>query len=214
MVKGIILLFSLLAVFAASAFANGWDDCLSECYLSSSPMRVSICPAGDFEFIREGAGGDSDYIRVIVRTDYGTGIAGIPCTDYWLGACDPGQALCLCANPIAADSLTNGNGETTISGRIAGGGCVLTGGIYIVVQGKIILTYPECEVTCLDMIIVSPDLNADCVVNLSDLGIFGLSYNTYFGGYGYNPCCDYQDDQLCNLSDFAYIGEHYQHGCF
>jgi hypothetical protein len=215
MLKGKILLFSLLLVFATSAFAGDVDNCQSTCYLSTSPLRVSICPAGDFEFIREGAGGISDYIRVIVRNASGVGIGGIPWSDYWLDACDPEQALCLCCSPIAADSLTNGNGETTISGRIAGGGCVLTDGVYIAVQGKILLSAPGCiDPICLDMIIVSPDLNADCVVNLSDLGIFGLSYNKCLGAPGYNPCCDYQDDNCCNLSDFAYIGEHYQHECF
>jgi hypothetical protein len=215
MFKGKVLLFSLLLVFATSAFAGDVDDCQSDCYLSTSPLRVSICPAGDFEFIRDGAGTGTDYIRVIVRNSGGVGIPGIPWSDYWLDACDPAQALCLCCSPIAADSLTNDSGETTISGRIAGGGCVLTDGVYIAVQGKIILTFPACvDPTCLDMIIVSPDLNADCVVNLSDLGIFGLSYNKCLGAPGYNPCCDYQDDDCCNLSDFAYIGEHYQHECF
>ena len=74
---------------------------------------------------------------------------------------------------------------------------------------------PGCvDVTCEAVQIVSPDLNADCTVNLSDLGVFGLSYNKNLGGAGYNSCCDLNDDSKCNLSDFAFMGEHYQHVCF
>jgi hypothetical protein len=69
-------------------------------------------------------------------------------------------------------------------------------------------------VTCHIIIIVSVDLTADCQVNLSDLGVFGLSYNKNLGDPGYNTCCDYNDDDKCNLSDFAYMGEHYLHTCF
>ena len=220
MFKGKVLLFSLLLVFATSLHAGEVHPCQSDCSVSCVGMRVSICPAGDFEFIREGCGGDADYIQVDVRDVSGVGVPGIPWTDYWLGACDPGTwTLCLCARPITADSLTSSSpgveGRTTLSGRISGGGCVLTGGIYLAVQGKIIIDFPGCvDPTCLDVQIVSPDLTGDCEVTLSDLGVFGLSYNKASGEPGYNDCCDYNDDSNCNLSDFAYMGEHYQHVCF
>jgi hypothetical protein len=215
MFKGKVLLFSLLLVFATSAFAGDVDDCQSECSLSSAPLRVTICPAGDAEFIYDGGGTGTDYIEVIVRDVGGVGIPGVPWTDYWLQACDPGQDLCLCASPIVADALTDATGRTTISGRIAGGGCILTGGVYIAVQGKILVDAPACVVTtCLDMVIVSPDLTVDCQVTLSDLGVFGGTYNKALGAPGYNPCADYNDDDQCNLSDFATFGEHYQHVCF
>jgi hypothetical protein len=64
----------------------------------------------------------------------------------------------------------------------------------------------------------SPDLtgaggNPDGVINLSDLVPFGSSYNKNLGQGGYNACCDYNDDDKCNLSDFAFFGTHYQHRC-
>jgi hypothetical protein len=220
MFKGKVLLFSLLLVFATSLHAGEVDPCESDCSVSCVGMRVSICPAGDMEFIREGCGGVADYIQVDVKDALGVGIPGIPWTDYYLGACDDvTYDLCLCARPITADSLTSSSpgveGRTTLSGRIAGGGCVLTGGIYVAVQGKIIVDSPGCvDPTCLDVQLVSPDLTADCAVNLSDLGVFGLSYNKASGEAGYNDCCDYNDDSNCNLSDFAFMGEHYQHVCF
>ncbi len=215
MFKGKVLLFSLLLVFATSLHAGDVDPCLSEFGASCVGMRVSICPAGDFEFIYDGCGNGNDYIWLYARDASGNGIEGIPWTDYWLNACDPAQELCLCASPFAADALTDEFGYTEISGRIAGGGCILSGGIYLAIQGKTLVDFPVCvEVTCVDIQIVSPDLTADCVVNLSDLGVFGLSYNKQAGDPGYDSCCDFNDDNKCNLSDFAFIGEHYQHACF
>ena len=213
MFKGKVLLFSLLLVFATSLYAGDVDECLSDCGTSCS-LRVSVCPAGDFEFIRNGCGGDADYIWVEINDDLGVGIEGVPWTDYWMNACDGAQELCLCASPIAADSLTNADGRTTFSGRFAAGGCILTGGMYVSCQGKTIVGEPTCiEPTCIDIVIVSPDINVDCFVNLSDLTFFGQSYNKAEGDAGYNPCCDYNDDGVCNLSDFSFLGEHYQHSC-
>jgi hypothetical protein len=214
MFKGKVLLFSLLLVFATSLYAGDVDECYSEAGTSCS-LRVSVCPAGDFEFIRNGCDGDADYIWVEVKDAAGVGIAGVPWTDYWMNACDAGQELCLCASPIAADSLTNTAGRTTFSGRMAAGGCILTGGMYVSCQGKTFQDVATCTVPiCIDIVIVSPDIQADCQVNLSDLSIFGQSYNKQLGNVGYNPCCDFNDDDWCNLSDFSFLGEHYQHACF
>lgn len=176
-------------------------------------MRVSICPQGDFEYISDGCGSGDDYIWVIVRDGSGVGVPGIPTTDYWLQAADPDEELCLCASQVTADSVTNSEGRTTISGPISGGGCALHG-LTLWVKGKVVMEYPACtDPQVMYIVLVSPDLNADCAVNLSDLGIFGLSYNLSWADPGYDPCCDYNHDNHCNLSDFAFIGEHYQHGC-
>jgi hypothetical protein len=215
MFKGKVLLFSLLLVFATSVHAGDVNECESEAGTSCA-LRVCICPSGDFELIRNGCGGDNDYIWVIVRDITGTGIQGIPWTDYWVNACDEAQELCLCASPIAADSVTNINGETTFSGRIAGGGCILTGGMWVACQGKTFQDNETCTVPiCIDIQIVSPDYTADCAVNSSDLSYFGQSYNKVSGvDPEYDDCCDYTDDGICNLSDFSYFGEHYLHECF
>jgi hypothetical protein len=214
MFKGKVLLFSLLLVFATSLYAGDVDECESDAGTSCA-LRVSVCPAGDFEFIRNGCGGDADYIWVEVKDAAGVGIANIPWTDYWMNACDAAQELCLCASPIAADSLTNSAGRTTFSDRMAAGGCILTGGMYVSCQGKTFLDVATCTAPiCIDIVIVSPDINADCLVNLSDLSFFGQSYNKSLGAPEYDPCCDYNDDDTCNLSDFSFLGEHYQHACF
>jgi hypothetical protein len=224
MFKGKVLLFSLLLVFATSVYAGDVDDCESECSLSCDTMKVSICPLGDFEPIGEGCGDTDDYIQVIVRDASGNGIPGIPWSDYWMGVCSPDELapdkLCLCCDAFIADSLTNSNGVTTISGTIRGGGCVLIDedpdGIWISVQGKVILSDegdPDCLMgnpICLEMTIKSVDMTADCQVNLSDLGDFGTGYNTDPSA---DPCADFNDDNKTNLSDFAFMGEHYFHEC-
>ena len=219
MFKGKVLLFSLLIVFATSVYAGEIDDCLSSAGISCvDTLEFSICPAGDFEFISRGCGGDADYIWVEVLNGGGVGIEGIPWTDFWLDACDPAQELCLCASPIAADSLTNSDGRTTISGRLAGGGCILSGGMSIAVQGKPL--YEEVspgvcvDLICLPIIVTSPDFTVDCQVTISDYDPFTDSYNLASPAPNYSKCFDFTNDDAVTLSDFAFFSEHYQHTCF
>lgn len=191
------------------------DSCNSDWGASCQGMILSICPLGDFESIRDGCGSGGDYIWVRVIDEEGEGVPGIPSTDYWLQAADPEEELCLCASPITADSVTDSSGRTTFSGPILGGGCAVGGGLTMSVQGKIIIDMPACtSVKIVDIVIVSPDINADCRVDLSDLALFGLGYNKSDGEAGYDPCCDFNHDGQCTLSDFAYFAEHYQHTCF
>jgi len=205
----------LLLIVPTAGFAGDICECENDLYVSCPGMRVSVCPCGGFEKIEDGCGNGNDYIEIFLRDCSHTGIAGIPWTDYWMNACDPAHELCLCVEAFVADSLTGSNGRTTFSGKIAAGGCVPTGGIFVSCQGKTILDDPLCVApVCLDVIIVSPDINADCHVNLSDLSFFGQSYNKQVGDVGYDTCCDFNDDDWCNLSDFSFLGEHYQHQCF
>jgi hypothetical protein len=221
MFKGKVVAFALMLVLATSIYAGDVDDCRSTAGITGCvQMKLSICPAGDFEFIRDACGAGTAYIWVTALDALGTPIPGIPWTDYWLNACDPAKQLALCSSPIAADSLTGANGTTTFSNRIAAGGCTLTQGIWWAIQGKTLKgIYPSCTSNvCLNVIVKSPDITGaggkpDGVINLSDLIPFGTSYNKNDGQAGYNACCDYNDSNTCNLSDFAYFGTHYQHKC-
>lgn len=217
MVKGKVLLFSLLLIFATSLTAGEVDDCESEVYYANgcTQMYLLVCPAADFDRIDEACTDDSyDYIRVVAKDASGNGIAGIPWTDYWLDACDTAQELYVCAGGVGADSLTNSNGETTISDPIGAGGCILTGGVYVAIQNNPVLEKPECtSMICLPMIVKSPDMNKDGSVDLSDFGVFGNAFGTQTGDANYDPCCDYNDDGYVNLSDLGYFGDHWQHVC-
>jgi hypothetical protein len=217
--KVLLMTIGVLFVTAAShAGPSGTVGCYSEASVSCPGMRLCICPSNDFEFIRDAC--DGGYIEVWVRNPYtGEGIPEVPWTDYWINACDPAQELCLCVQPVVADSLTSGlpgfEGRTTISGRITGGGCVLTGGLWIAVQGLVFTEGEYCEeLLCLDIVIVSPDINGDCSVSLSDFQLFCQSYNKSEGMPDYNGCCDFTDDGECSLADFAFFAQHYNHQCW
>ncbi len=222
MFKGKVVAFALMLVIATSIYAGDVDDCRSTAGITGcAQMKLTVCPAGDFEFIRDACGvGITAYIWVTARNAAGNPVPGIPWTDYWLNACNPAKQLALCSSPIGADSLTGANGTTTFSGRVAAGGCTLTQGIWWAIQGKPLKgIYPSCTANiCLDVIVKSPDLTGagglpDGNVILGDLVPFGTSYNKNLGQTGYNACCDYNDDDKCNLSDFAFFGTHYQHRC-
>ncbi len=211
----LMIVMALSMILSAAGIAGDMCPCENDLFVSCPGMRVSVCPRGGFERIDEGCGTGIDYIEVFIRDCSHVGIAGIPQTDFWMNACDQAHELCLCVEAFVADSLTGSNGRTTFSGKIAAGGCIPSGGIFVSCQGKTILDEATCTVpVCLDVIIVSPDINADCFVNLSDLSFFGQSYNKQVGDAGYDTCCDYNDDGFCNLSDFSFLGEHYQHECF
>jgi hypothetical protein len=210
-----IVTIVILASALAAAEAGDMCPCENDVYVSCPGMRISVCPRETFELIRNGCGGDNDYIEVYIRDCTPAGIPGIPPTDFWMNACQAQYELCLCVQALVADSLTGTNGRTTFSGGFLAGGCVPQGGLWMACQGKTILDDPLCVgPECIDVVIVSPDLNADCQVNLSDLSFFGESYNTSLGDPDFNTCCDYNDDGVCNLSDFSFLGQHYQHGCF
>jgi hypothetical protein len=217
----LVLLAVFMIAFAVGANALDPDTfCYSTAGVSCQNMKVTICPRGDFEQIRNGCGGTDDYIWVVVRDCARNPVPGIPWTDYWMNACNAAQTLSLCVEAISADSLTGTNGRTTFSGIFRAGGCVLTGGLYIAVQGMVLKgPYPSCTGNiCLPVVVKGPDLTGasgkpDGVVNLSDLIPYGTSYNKNLGQGGYNACCDFNDDDKCNLSDFAYFGQHYQHSC-
>jgi len=215
----LVLLPVLLIMLGMGALAAD-DFCNSTAGLSRPNMRITVCPRGDFEQIRSGCGGTDDYIWIVARDASNHPIPGIPWTDYWMNACDAAQTLALCAEPIAADSLTGENGRTTFSGIIRAGGCVQTGGVYMAIEGVIIKIPPNCATKlCLGVVIKGPDLTGasgqpDGVVNLVDLVPFGMSYNKNLGMGGYNACCDFNDDDQCNLIDFAFFAQHYQHSCY
>ena len=223
MLRHIVIVWLAFVSLAAPLCAHPVDDCKSLAGLSCTQMKLAICPAGDFEYFRKACGGTSDYLWVEARDTENQPVPGIPQSDFWAGSCDPAQRLFLCAEPIVADSMTGSNGRTTFSGRIKGGGCVLSGGMYVAIQGFVIKKPPRrrgdpcIDPLCVNVIVKGPDLTGtsgpDGIVDLRDFAKFCLSFHKSLGSAEYNPCCDFNDDDTCNLSDFAFFGEHYQHQC-
>lgn len=196
----------------------GPEVCLQDAALSCSPMRITICPWPGCEPVSEGCGGTSDYIEIWVYDQWGIPQSGVPWSDYWIQPCDDSQDLLICVEGFLADSLTSSlpgfEGRTTISGRIKGGGCVLSGGLLLIAQGRPVYEDEMCiTLLCLDVALVSPDINSDGQVSLGDFGIFCDSYGLCQGETGYNDCCDYTDDGCCSLEDFSVFVGCYQRVC-
>ena len=215
MFKGKLVFLSLITALlcwqvmpASVDTANGVmvDPCRSTaqgvgcCYL--------VCPQGDGT--RFDDPGCNAIITIVARDPGGAPISGIPPSDIWLIGCN--GLLCLCggSGAINADSATNSNGETTISGEMAAGGCDFDG-FAVVIQGWVLNDpAPPCVTRlCLPYIVVSPDLNCDLVVDIIDLASFAAKYQVP----ACDPCIDYNYDGLCDLIDFSLFARHYLHIC-
>ena len=79
-----------------------------------------ICPQGDAQTLASAG----NRIQVIVKNINGEPVSGVLASDIWLVGCD-NLFLCAGSGSIDADSATNDQGMTTISGAMAGGGCDL-----------------------------------------------------------------------------------------
>ena len=103
MFKGKVVAFALMLLMATSAYAGDVNPCYSTTGVSCTGMVLSMCPANDFDYIRDGCGGGFDYIWIIAKDNANSPIRNIPATDYWLNSCDPAYQFCLCAQPLIAD---------------------------------------------------------------------------------------------------------------
>ncbi len=169
------------------------------------------CPQGDGDGLAEiGA-----VITVTVTDITGAPIVGIPAGDYWLIGCEDNIVLCAGSHAINADSASNADGVTTISGRLAAGGC--DNSLVVVVQG-IVATDPDDQSTplCLPYETKSPDVTGDGgvvdqVVDIIDLATFAMGYTS--PPQVYDACFDFNCDGTVGLIDFAIFAQHFLHWC-
>jgi hypothetical protein len=169
---------------------------------ATEPVSCLICPHGDGDHLtacRTFGGGTMDAtITVHLLTENGDPYVGYPPELVWLDSNDPGLELCPYAN--AADEASDYNGRMTISNPLLGG-CEGAGGIIMVVDEP--LRQPP-----LDFLFNSPDLNCDCMVNLTDVVFFTGDFH---GVYDYRS--DFYWDGELNLSDVAILAGHITHAC-
>ena len=170
-----------------------------------------VCPQGDGSSLS-----DIGAVITVTVTDYdGYPIIRVPASDVWLVGCSDGIVLCGGSNAINADSMTNDNGVTTISGRLAAGGC--DSELLVVVMG-IVATVPGDPNTplCLPYYTKSPDITGDGgvvdqVVDLIDLAAFAAGFVS--PPKPYEACLDLNCDGLVDLIDFSIFAQHYLHQC-
>lgn len=159
---------------------------------------VLICPQGDGPTLA-GAGA----VITLTYTDLpdgqplpGIGPAWSP------GGCNGGIVWCG-PNPTS-DGLTDANGQTTASGPLAGGGYDTSmlwnmGGIPL----------PECWLQHAPITLVSPDINADLVVDIIDTAVFAMAYPPR----PYDPRVDLNGDGAIGIVDLAEFAAHHGHRC-
>jgi hypothetical protein len=103
------------------------------------------------------------------------------------------------------------NGQTTITGSLAGGGC--DSQVYVVVQGAVV-SGPSCTTPApLSIDTKSPDTDGDLDVDSVDFTNFGNGW-VPLGGV-YNSCMDFNCSSSMNSIDFTEFGNHYgnAHAC-
>jgi hypothetical protein len=139
-------------------------------------------------------------------------VVGVPAADIWLTECNlNGLVLCGGSGGINAAAATDLNGQTTITGDIAGGGCDT--GVRVVVQG-IVIGAGACGDPCIPLEVRSPDYKQESplLVALQDFGKFGQAFPT--ATKPYDACSDFVAPfGNVNLQDFAVFGLHWLHSC-
>lgn len=193
----------LLVGVPARAIVDGCRS-TSSCWAGA----MIVCPAGDgHQLADQGA-----TIYVTARDYYGAPIPNIPALDWWLIGCNDGLALCGSAFSSSADGPTDANGNTTISGAIAAGGCDI--GLSVVVQGVVLEDYPACTqgsytFQCHPIEVRSPDVTGDLIIDLLDFSVWAPS----FLNAAAPPCHDFSYDGVVDIVDFGIFGGHFLHNC-
>jgi hypothetical protein len=192
MARGLIVVvlavFSLLSSGAAfagvpcagtsSAVAGGKGICAPD---------AAICPQGDYDVID---------VTVTVKDCYGTPLMGLMVD---VTALPFGGDLCICPGEASKTvGPTDANGVThAYFSRF--GGCAN-------VEFSAICSGIELGPSNY-ILVLSPDHNADCWVELVDFGEFALSY------FKVDACFDFNCDGIVELIDLGEFALHYLHEC-
>jgi hypothetical protein len=160
------------------------------------------CPHGDGDPLSACRAQDASImdatITLYLRTFLDEPIIGYPAADLWLEGATGSITTCFWGT--IADADTDINGETTFSQALFAGGNSL--GVDVFVSGMPLMHPP------LDIIMVSPDIDGNGNVNLSDV-IFFTPY--YYGDYSSHV--DFHWDGVLNLSDVIVLAAHIAHDC-
>lgn len=115
--------------------------------------------------------------------------------DFWLTSASTG--LVFPALGTIADAPTNASGITVWQQPLNAGGCSLSSGVVVRVEGD------PLNQPAINFHFISADINGDLLVNLSDLALFSGSFGTY------NGCADLFYDGAMNLTDLALFSQAY-----
>jgi len=186
---GLAVAGSMVLGLAVSATAGVPDVEVSTATGPASTTTVLITPAG----LGDDLGAAGATVTVTVLDTNGDAIAGYPFQDVVLD--DSGDSsLNICPGGSTADGNTDAFGVTTISNPVAGGGSTQNG-LRVYLAGDAITGVLN---PALDIQVNSPDIAADRVVNLTDIGAFATDFS---GAYAFRS--DFVFDGVINLSDIG-----------
>jgi hypothetical protein len=198
----VALLFSS-AIEAGVVVAQTPDPALST--VVANPPEGGIwfmCPAGD----GQSHPGLTAVVEVTLVDATGTPIFDYPFQDISVDGSVPDE-LHLCPGGLTADANTDLSGFTTISGPPAGGGGT-SEGLAVLLSG-IPLGAPAVPI-----LVNSPDLNGDGLVNLTDLAIASLDWRGVTQQQNPIPFrVDFLPDDELNLMDVVLFARHRDHVC-
>ncbi len=185
------LVFALvLAAVPALANIPAPDLCVLSNPAGTDGATVYTLPNGAGNAFNEarlgGAAVDATLTLTVVNSDANP-IEGYPAEDIWLVTTGGGLVSCADVNPGAA---TDANGQTQWVDAIAGGGNSLAEDCQAIIAGDAVPTTATVH-------FVSPDVNGDLQVNLTDVTLFtqGLDEG--------DPDVDFNNDGTVNLSDIT-----------
>jgi len=164
-----MLALFLLATFCLAVtwnIADANDPDTNICSATSAGGAFYICPAGDGETLAD-AGAT---ITVTVLDANGLPCVGYPKENIWVSSIVPDE-LELCPGANMADTDTDANGVTTISGTIVGGGYTQNG-LYVHIDGEPISGSP------LSINVNSVDITGDLYIDLCEMIILNEDYGT------------------------------------
>lgn len=186
---------------------NEWNSAMPDTVRSINNFRNSITFASynnDSMFVCPSGDGDTLKLEVEVMGEDSNCTEGISKESILLFAYDDYQVNFGCDSLITAIDSTDQYGESTFELSKLGG-CD-TFYIYATVSGVM-------SMNSLELCFRSADMDGDGDVDLSDQCLFTDYLWTDSSDSNFCPCADYNYDDYCNLSDFGYIGDHWQHAC-
>jgi len=147
---------------------------------SSFPATITVCPSADINYL------------AVVRS-----VNNLPC---------PNEVVTMVITPNCAGTICGTPFTQTVSSNLAGvlvftpsgGGCCVGAVSFFDVAGILVGTA---------QFLGSPDMSADCAVNLSDV----VTFVGFLTSGVYSRCADFNGDGVINLSDVVVLSAHIGH---
>jgi hypothetical protein len=189
-------MFSFMIAFTISCVISlGGVSSTTDCGCELSPPgSFVVCPQGDGPTLEEAG-------CVIVLTYPESTLPEVPAS---YGGCT--GTLVWCGGTLWADSAIGANKQTTVSGSVAGGGYDTE-----IMWRLARFVNQECMFGHAPITVVSPDINADLIVDIIDLSIFAVGYTS--PPKPYDPRFDMNQDRSVDIIDFSILAQHYLHRC-